>query len=116
MPRRKKSEAIAHGSGPVERIELDEHLVAGFVETFLQEDFDAPKPSPEFHRELWRLFTSLAPYVVIAAPRGHAKSTAGTFSFGLACALFGTDDFILLVSATEAMQTRSYIQECRYSD
>lgn len=104
MPRRKKSEAIQQAvRGLVERIDLDEHLMAGFVETFLQEDFDAPKPSPEFHRELWRLFTSLAPYVVIAAPRGHAKSTAGTFSFGLACALFGTDDFILIVSATEAL-------------
>jgi predicted phage terminase large subunit-like protein len=106
VPRKKKSDAISQavsGSFGSERVEIDEHLMAGFVETFLQEDFDNPKPSPEFHRELWRLFTSLAPKIVIAAPRGHAKSTAGTFSFGLACALFGTDDFILIVSATESL-------------
>lgn len=86
-----------------ERIEVDGHLMAGFTETFLQDDFDNPKPSPEFHRELWDLFCSDAPYVAVAAPRGHAKSTAGTFAFGLASALFGSDDFILLVSATEAL-------------
>ncbi len=104
MPRRKKDDAIrAAVTGQFERVRLDEHLMAGFVETFLQEDFDSPKPSPEFHRELWRLFTSLAPKVVIAAPRGHAKSTAGTFAFGLASALFGNDDFVLIVSATEAL-------------
>lgn len=104
MARRKVAEAAAAvARGPSERVAIDVHLMAGFVETFLQEDFDAPKPSPSFHKELWTLFTSAAPYVVIAAPRGHAKSTAGTFSFGLASALFGADDFILIVSATEAL-------------
>jgi len=103
MPRKPKEKAQLAPTAGAARIALDVHLMAGFAETFLQDDYDNPCPSPEFHRILWSLFCSDAPRVVIAAPRGHAKSTAGTFAFGLACALFGTDDFILIVSATETL-------------
>ncbi len=84
-------------------VDIDKYLVAGFCETFLQDDFDAPKPSPEFHYALWQLFCCDHPQVAVAAPRGHAKSTAGTLAFGLASLLFGSDDFLLLVSATERL-------------
>jgi len=40
--------------------------------------------------------------VAIAAPRGHAKSTAVTFGYGLATLLFRERKFMLLVSDTEA--------------
>lgn len=96
---RKKSGDIA----PAVRVPVDANLVAGFTETFLQDDYDNPKPSPEFHRTMWDLFCSDVPYAAVAAPRGHAKSTAGTLAFGLACLLFGSDDFCLVVSATEAL-------------
>jgi predicted phage terminase large subunit-like protein len=86
-----------------ETIHVDAHLVEGFVEAFLLSDFDQPKPCPEFHRQLWELFCSPAPLVAVAAPRGHAKSTAGTLAFTLASLLFGSDDFVLLVSATERL-------------
>ena len=89
--------------GPAERVEVDEDLVAGFTNTFLQDDFDNPYPSPEFHRDIWQLFCSQERLVAVAAPRGHAKSTAGTLSFGLASLLFGSDDVCLIVSATEAL-------------
>lgn len=84
-------------------IVIDSHLIEGFMETFLHADLDQPKPTPEWHRQLWRLFCSDNPYVAVAAPRGHAKSTAGTHAFTLADLLFGRDDFAMLVSATESL-------------
>lgn len=86
-----------------EPIHVDASLVEGFVEAFLLSDFDQPKPCPAFHRELWELFCADDPLVAVAAPRGHAKSTAGTLAFTLASLLFGSDDFVLLVSATERL-------------
>jgi len=91
---------MSRNQGP---IHVDAHLIEGFVEAFLLGDFDQPKPCPEFHRDLWELLTSDASHVAVAAPRGHAKSTAGTLAFTLACLLFGSDDFVLLVSATERL-------------
>lgn len=88
---------------PGKRTQIDADLVAGFTNTFLQDDFDDPVASPEFHRDIWNLFTSQERFVAVAAPRGHAKSTAGTLAFGLASLLFGSDDFVLIVSATEAL-------------
>lgn len=85
------------------QIHVDANLVEGFVEAFLLGDFDQPKPTPTFHRELWQLLCCDESHVAVAAPRGHAKSTAGTLAFTLASLLFGTDDFVLLVSATERL-------------
>jgi predicted phage terminase large subunit-like protein len=85
------------------RIHVDADLIEGFVEAFLLGDFDQPKPTPAFHRELWELLCRPDPLVAVAAPRGHAKSTAGTLAFTLASLLFGSDDFVLLVSATERL-------------
>lgn len=85
------------------RTDLDAHLVEGFTEVFLLDRFDNPKPIPDFHRELWRLFCLPDPQVAIAAPRGHAKSSAGTHAYGLANMVFGAEDFMLVVSATESL-------------
>lgn len=41
------------------------------------------------------------PFVAIAAPRNHAKSTAVSYSYALACICMRERDFILLVSDTE---------------
>lgn len=89
--------------GPVVRIPVDADLVGGFLNTFLIDDFDNAKATPAFHRDIWELFCSPEPLVAVAAPRGHAKSTAGTLAYGLSALLFGSDDFMLLVSATEAL-------------
>ena len=44
-------------------------------------------------------------FVAIAAPRGHAKSTAITHSYTLACIVFRVRSFILIVSDTETQST-----------
>lgn len=54
--------------------QLTADLIYGFTQTFLLGKFDNPRPTPEFHRELWELVTRPDPQVAIAAPRNHAKA------------------------------------------
>src|ERR1700756_1993443 len=68
---------------------------------------------------MWDLYCSDLPRVAIAAPRGHAKSTAGTTAFGLSSALFRAARFIVIVSDTEAqavMFLKSMAQELQTND
>lgn len=81
---------------------LNADLIYGFTTSLLLSRFDSPKPTPEFHWELWDLFTREDRQVAIAAPRGHAKSTAITHTCTLASVLFRERDFVLLVSDTES--------------
>ena len=83
-------------------MKLTSDIVAGFVGSILSKRFDESVASPEFHHELWDLACSEYQYVAVAAPRGHAKSTAGTISYGLASLLFREADFCLIVSDTES--------------
>lgn len=76
--------------------------VAGFVGSVLAPTFEDSAASPAFHNEVWDLCTSTNKFVAIAAPRGHAKSTAVTLGYGLATLLFRERKFMLLVSDTEA--------------
>ena len=87
-------------------MKLDSPLIEGFVRVFLAPRMDAVKAIPDFHRVLWDKFCSEHPRVVVAAPRGTAKTTAVTFSCTLASALFKDRDFILLVSKTEGQVVR----------
>lgn len=80
---------------------LTSELIYGFSESFLRPGFDNAQPIPEFHREIWELACSEIPKVAIAAPRGHGKSSAVSFTFVLAAALFGFKKHILMVSETE---------------
>lgn len=77
-------------------------LIEGFVGSVLAKKFDEATAIPEFHRELWQEATSPYQYVAIAAPRGHAKSTAGTLAYTLASLLFRESTFALIVSDTES--------------
>jgi len=61
---------------------------------------DEPAPTPRCHREWWELCCSEHKRVAIAAPRGHAKSTAITKAYTLASALFRDRQFILVISDT----------------
>lgn len=101
MPRRPNS--VVWEGLSTERIQLTPFMLEGFVSLYLLDRLDSPKPIPFLHREIWRLFCSTEPLVAIAAPRGHAKSTAGTHAFALASLLFGAQDHIMLISATESM-------------
>ena len=76
--------------------------IQGFVSSILSQGFDGAVESPEFHREVWELCCSPNKYVAIAAPRGHAKSSAVTLGYGLSTLLFRERKFMLLVSDTEA--------------
>lgn len=76
-------------------------LIEGFTGSVLASKFDNPAPIPDFHREWWEICCSDNPCVAIAAPRGHAKSTAITHCFTLASVLFRDRSFVILVSYTE---------------
>lgn len=76
--------------------------IQGFVSSILSQGFDGAVNSPTFHREVWELCCSPNKYVAIAAPRGHAKSSAVTLGYGLSTLLFRERKFMLLVSDTEA--------------
>lgn len=81
---------------------LNAQVVGGLVRTLLSSKFDQATETPDFHKEAWELCCSNNPMVAIAAPRGHAKTTGITVSYGLATLLFRERKFMLLVSDTEA--------------
>lgn len=83
-------------------MKLTAQVIQGFVGSILSNRFDGQAVSPEFHRECWDLCTSENKFVAMAAPRGHAKSTAITLGYGLATLLFRERRFMLLVSDTES--------------
>lgn len=79
--------------------------IEGFVKGLLWKEFDNPAETPQCHREWWEMCCSNHKFVAIAAPRGHAKSTAITLCYTLANILFRERKFILLVSDTEAQSS-----------
>lgn len=84
-------------------VQLSSVLVESFAGVFLSPMYDDVQPTPQCHRNWWDLYCSDASYAGIAAPRGHAKSTALTHDFVLATACFGVEPHILVVSATEEL-------------
>ena len=84
-----------------QRVAITPEVVEGLVNGFLSKNFDKPSPVPEFHREMWRMCCSNRQFVAIAAPRGHAKSTAITHSYTLACVLLRERKFVLIIADTE---------------
>jgi predicted phage terminase large subunit-like protein len=82
-------------------MKLTPDILEGFSRSILASRFDAPKPTPDFHRELWRFAAAPHQYVALAAPRGSAKSTAVTHTYGLAAALFEQSPFTVIVGASE---------------
>lgn len=81
---------------------LTADLIQGFTGSVLASRFDDSVRSPAFHYELWQEACSDHKYVAISAPRGHAKSTAGTLAYGLCSLLFREAKFLLIVSDTES--------------
>lgn len=84
-------------------VKLTADLIESFAGTFLSTRYDKPVPTPQFHRTGWELYASDEPAAMLIAPRDHAKSTAFTFAYILAEALFRTSDYIILVGSTEDM-------------
>lgn len=79
---------------------LTADVIKGFSSSLLQKTFDAPVQSPTCHYEWWQAFTSPNPLVAIAAPRGHAKTTALTHTYALAAVLFREREYVVIVSDT----------------
>lgn len=90
-----------------QNVQLTADLVYGFTGSLLSGNFDEPAPTPFCHREWWDLCCSSYRRVAIAAPRGHAKSTAITKAYLLAAALFRSARHIVIVSDT-------YKQACQF--
>jgi len=82
---------------------LTAEAIEGFTKSVLGARYDDPKPIPNHHRTMWQLCVSEHPQVAIAAPRGSAKSTAITFAYVLASALFKEHQHILIISANEEL-------------
>lgn len=80
---------------------LDPEVLEGFAGSLLSPRFDNPCKTPKFHKELWELCCSDAAKVAIAAPRGHAKSTAVTHCYVLASVLFMQKSNVMILADTE---------------
>lgn len=96
-----------------QKVKLTPELIESFAGIFLSPRYDNPSPTPQFHRDAWRLYTSKHPQCMVIAPREHAKSTALTFVYVLAEVLFRSSDYVILVSSTEefAVEQLSNIAE-----
>ena len=81
-------------------MKLTANLIHGFSESILSKKYNERKQTPSCHLEWWELCCSNHPLVAIAAPRGHAKSTAITHAYVLASVLFRDRSFCLLISDT----------------
>lgn len=80
---------------------LNKEVIKGFVGSCLLKRFDGQAKIPQCHEDWWELVTGPEKFVAIAAPRGHAKSTAISLSYVLASVLFREKKFVLMVSDTE---------------
>lgn len=81
-------------------MKLNRELIYGFSASVLSQRFDQAKRTPDCHLEWWDMCCSDNAFVAIAAPRGHAKSTAITHCYTLASVLFKDRRFVLVVSDT----------------
>lgn len=77
------------------------HALYAFSNTFLQDRYDDPKPTPWFHIEWWALFLSDYRQCAVAAPRGHSKSTAITFAYVIFVLGFKKFQHILVLGSNE---------------
>lgn len=87
-------------------MELTADTIAGFSASLLQKNYDQAVESPNCHMEWWEACTSKHPKVAIAAPRRHAKSTAVTLAYVLACVLFRNRQYVLVLSDTITQATQ----------
>ncbi len=81
-------------------MKLTAEIIYGFAGSVLSGSYDEPAPTPSCHLEWWELCCSKYKRVAIAAPRGHAKSTAITKAYTLASVLFRDRRFVLIISDT----------------
>jgi predicted phage terminase large subunit-like protein len=93
-------------------MELTPEVINGFSSSLLHKNYDNAVESPDCHYEWWKMCCSRHPKVAIAAPRHHAKSTAVTLAYVLACVLFRQRAYVLVVSDTITQATQ-FLQEIK---
>jgi predicted phage terminase large subunit-like protein len=86
--------------------------VSQLARTVLAQRYDNPRPTPEFHEELWELCCLDHDKVAVGAPRGHAKTTAVTGSYTIAKIVFREADHVLIISDTEE-QASEFLSEIK---
>lgn len=84
----------------------------GFSRKYLVSRYDEPKPIPELHREWWALCSSGYSQVSIAAPRGHAKSSAITFAYVLYVLMERVESHMLILGSNEELAS-SFVGELK---
>ncbi len=77
--------------------------ILGLTTSLLAPRYDEPRPVPACHYEWWKICCSNDAQVAIAAPRGHAKSTAITFAYALAILLFRESKHLLILGSNEEL-------------
>lgn len=82
-------------------VSLTAEMLLSFSDLFLKKNFDQPVSTPHAHLEWWAYCCLPRRYVALAAPRGHAKSTAITHTFVLASICLRIKKHVLLISDTE---------------
>lgn len=55
-------------------MKLTAEMIEAFAGVYLSPRYDAPQPTPDFHRECWNRYCSDYPACATAAPRNHAKA------------------------------------------
>lgn len=88
-------------------VRLNSDLIESFAGMYLSVNYDTRAAVPVFHREVWDMYCSDHPQCAVAAPRGHAKSTAFTLSYGLAVVLFREQDYVVILGSSEDMAVES---------
>lgn len=106
---------IMNNSIKATRRRLGAQSAESFARVYLSQHFALPGSS--MHRELFgclhRASTDRAARLVIAAPRGHAKSTVVSLAYILWSVLYGHERFVILASATkeQAAQLLRHIKD-----
>lgn len=99
---RARGVSLAPSKAVKKTIGIDAVDLAGFVRAFLLHRYDASTGEiPPFHFEWWDMCCDAYPRVAIAAPRGHAKSTAISLAFALACICYKIKRHVLIISSSE---------------
>ena len=83
------------------RKKLSADAVRTFSELYLVSQYDGKTEIPDIHMEWWEMCCSGHSKVAIAAPRGHAKSTALTLAYTMASICFRYKRYVVIVANTE---------------
>ena len=80
---------------------LTPEVCLAFSDAYLKRNFDEPVATPVAHLEWWHYVCMDRQLVALAAPRGHAKSTAITHVYVMASICLRIKRHVLLISDTE---------------